>query len=130
MRHHEVSGEPSHFGSPAHPGRRSGVVSIGSGSVQVTPDLFHLAVHCVPPPNEGRVVRRVVWALVWPHHGSHRGGRAAFIRPLRSPTGLIAQAGAHGLRNAATCHGRACGRGTAVRSPARRRAWLPCVGGG
>lgn len=42
VRHIRVSGEPSHFGSAAQPGGRSGpaagVVSIGSGSVHVMAD--------------------------------------------------------------------------------------------
>lgn len=45
MRHSRASGEPSHFGSAAEPGGRSGpatgVVSIGAGSIHVIPEAFH-----------------------------------------------------------------------------------------
>jgi hypothetical protein len=47
-----------YFGSPAHPGRRScpgtGELSIGSGSVHVTPDPFHRELGCCPPGAESR----------------------------------------------------------------------------
>jgi hypothetical protein len=45
MRHNRVSGEPSHFGSAAHPAGSvrpsTGAVSIGSGKDHVIGDAFH-----------------------------------------------------------------------------------------